>query len=802
MFRPALAVRRWLALSGLAVSLVANAPCAAEPATSSATPSPLAASSDLGERAPLFLVVNGVANGDVVGIVRAHDVLLTEDDAKTAGVPSSAAAVVAFEGTQYVSLASLAPHVTYRLDLSTVTLNLTIDPSLLGRTAVAFDGSGRARAVAARADPSGFLTYSLTSDTANLGGDANAFIQGGVAAGTGLVTASGSYGSGNVRRGLVAYQMDSEAHLNRLTVGDQLVSSGALGASTVLGGVGVSRNFELQPDYAYFPSPGLSGTVLGPTTADVYVNGTFLRSVQLAPGGFDLNNIPVPTGAGVTQIVLHDALGNSQTLSGVFYQTQALLRKGLTDYDYHLGFARPSPFGANDVYGPLTAVGSYRFGLSNSLTVGGRFERWAGSIDGGPQFDVGLPIGHLSFASSLSSAFGVSGNASALAYDYTGRRFGLSLSALTQSANYATPSLAPGDQRTRSSLRESLSLPLTRTATLALSNITTSFTSQPTAGQLLATLNVQVPRRQAYVSLNVERDRGGSILGLNGPASNGRWTVGAQASFLVGKTTSLSTSTSSTAGNGSSTVQFSKDAPSGPGFGYQVSATTGAQLSAAAQINYHTQYGNLQLLSNAADSGGLATTLTLNGSLVAFKQGLFFSQPVTNAYALAEVPGFRNLAVFSGGEYKGRTDGRDAVVVPNLDPYNDNSIRIDQFPNRLDLVEDEPTLNLRPRDHAGVVASFSVRQFHAYTGRVVIRRNGKSLVPTLGTLALSRNGHDFSSDLGSQGQFYVENLEPGTYAATVTGADGAACSFRVDLPIGANDVPVTSLGTIACEAPS
>jgi len=801
MFRLALAVRRWLAIAWLAASLAAQVPCEAEPVSSSTTPSPLAASSDLGERAPLSLVVNGVAKGDVVGIVRAQDVLLTEDDAKTAGVPFPAAAFVEFGGTRYVSLDSLAPHVTYRLDLSTVTLNLTVDPSLLGRTAVALDGHGD-HAGTARADPSGFLTYSLTSDTANLGGGVNAFVQGAAAAGAGLITASGSYGSGNVRRGLVAYQTDSEAHLNRLTVGDALASSDALGASTIVGGIGVSRHFELQPDYTYFPSPGLSGTVLGPTTADVYVNGTFLRSVQLAPGGFDLNNIPVPTGAGVTQIVLHDALGNSQTLSGTFYQTQALLRKGLTDYDYHLGFIRSNPFGANDVYGPLAAIGSYRLGLTNSLTVGGRFERWAGGVDGGPQFDVGLPIGHLSLASSLSSAFGASGNALALAYDYAGRHFGLSLSALTQSANYATPSLAPGDQRTRSSLRESLSLPLTRTATLALSDITSSFTSQPTAGQILATLNVQVPRRKAYVSLSVERDSGGSILGLNGPTSNSRWTVGAQASFSVGKASSLSTSTSRTAGSDSSTVQFSKGAPSGPGFGYQVSATKGAQSSAAAQIDYHTQYGNLQVLSNAAGSSGLATTLTLNGSLVGFKQGLFFSQPVTNAYALAEVPGFRNLAVFSGGQYAGRTDGRDAAVIPNLDPYNDDSIGIDQLPNRLDLVEDESTIKVRPRDLAGVVASFSVRQFHAYTGHVVIHRNEKSLVPALGTLALSRGGHDSSSDLGSQGQFYVENLEPGTYAATVTGADAAACSFRVDLPIGANDVPVTSLGTIACEAPS
>jgi outer membrane usher protein len=759
-------------------------------------------SDDDGQRAPLSLVVNGVAKGDIVGIVRTKDVLVSESDAHAAAVPFSDAAVMEFEGGRYVSLASLAPHVTYRLDLTTVTLDLTVDPTLLGRTAVSLGVSSEDRAGTARADPSGFLTYSLTSDSANFGSDASAFVQAGASSGAGLITASGSYGSGHARRGLFAFQTDSERYLNRLVVGDELVSNGALGANTVIGGVGVSRHFEFQPNYAYFPTPGLSGTVLGPTTAGIYVNGTLLRSVQLAPGAFDLNNIPVPPGAGVTQIVLRDALGNSQTLSGVYYQTQALLRKGLTDYDYHIGFLRSDPFGDNDVYGPLAAVGSYRLGLTNSLTIGGHFERWEGSVDGGPQFDVGLPIGHLSFASSISSASGANGDALAVAYDYAGKHFGVSLSALTQSANYATPSLTPGSSRTRSSVREGLSLPISHSATFVLSNLTTSSTVQPNAGQLQAELGVQVPRQHAYITLSAERDRGGSILGLNGPTSNGHWSIGAQASFTLGKASSLSASTTNAGGSSSSALQFSKSAPSGPGIGYQVSRTTGTESNAASEIDYHTQYGNIQALSNTGGTGGLSTTLTLNGSLVGFKQGMFFSQPVSNAYALADVPGFRDLSIFSGGQYAGRTDGRDAMVIPNLDPYYDNSVGIDQIPNRLDLIEDEPTITVRPKDYSGVVASFSVRQFHAYTGHIVVLRNGKSIVPTLGTLALSRGGHDTSSDLGSQGQFYIENLEPGTYAATVTAADGAACSFRVDLPTGANNVPVTSLGTITCEAPS
>jgi outer membrane usher protein len=303
------------------------------------------------------------------------------------------------------------------------------------------------------------------------------------------------------------------------------------------------------------------------------------------------------------------------------------------------------------------------------------------------------------------------------------------------------------------------------------------------------------------MSVTLERDNGGSILGLAGSRPNASWRIGTELSLLVAKALNVSASTSSAAGTNSSTIQIAKSAPNGPGLGYQVGATGGAEQSAAGQIDYHTQYGNVEALSNVTGSGGAAPTVTINGSLVGFKQGLFFTQPVSSAYALAQVPGFRNMAIYSDGQYAGRTDGRDAMIVSNLDAYYDNSIKIDQLLDRLDLTVDESTIKVRPRNLAGVVANFSMRRFHAYTGRIITRRNGKSHIPVLGALALSRTGHVVSSDLGSQGQFYVDNLEPGMYAATVRDDDGS-CSFKLDLPIGAEGVPVTALGTLTCEAPS
>ena len=49
------------------------------------------------------------------------------------------------------------------------------------------------------------------------------------------------------------------------------------------------------------PLPRLSGAILTPSTLDVYVNGALLRREQIAPGAFEVRNLPVGSGVGEVQ---------------------------------------------------------------------------------------------------------------------------------------------------------------------------------------------------------------------------------------------------------------------------------------------------------------------------------------------------------------------------------------------------------------------------------------------------------------------------------------------------------------------
>jgi hypothetical protein len=82
-------------------------------------------------------------------------------------------------------------------------------------------------------------------------------------------------------------------------------------------------------------------------------------------------------------------------------------------------------------------------------------------------------------------------------------------------------------------VKESFGLPISRAASLNISNSTTTYSGQPPAGQLLATVTLKPRRRNAFISLNAKRDAGGSIFGLGGSTSGAHWTFGAQMTARV-----------------------------------------------------------------------------------------------------------------------------------------------------------------------------------------------------------------------------------------------------------------------------
>jgi outer membrane usher protein len=308
----------------------ASAPTA--PAPTAANPS--AETKD--QRALLSLSVNNVLHGETSVVLHDKDVMVKIDDLKNAGLRGFAGTRVTIKGQRMVSLASLAPAVTFEFDDRDLELKLVATTALLAPTELSF-GTSRPADLEFRRDTSGFLNYSMTlSNLTTWGG----FFEGGFSYKGGLFYSGLSATATSVTRGLSNYTYDDRTDLRRYIVGDSFVSTGILGGTVLLGGVSIAKNFSIDPYFIRFPTQDVAGVLTTPSTVGVDRNGLLIKQEELPPGAFNLNNIPSIIGQGNTQVVIRDALGNVREINTPYYVGAQLLQKGLSEYDYGVGFQR------------------------------------------------------------------------------------------------------------------------------------------------------------------------------------------------------------------------------------------------------------------------------------------------------------------------------------------------------------------------------------------------------------------------------------------------------------------------------
>jgi outer membrane usher protein len=754
------------------------------------------------------------------------DILLPLDALHTLPFQMPAGAETRTIGSvQYVSLHSLAPAVTYAYDQSTLVVRVSLTSAARVENSQSLDLSKKKLPTyGPHADTSGFVNYSITGsagDTAAVSG----FYELGVSNNGGHFTATGSYDQSEFRRGLVAYSIDEQQDLRRETLGDEVALSGALGSSVVMGGVGYSRYFALQPGFLRDASPVLSGTVLSPTQADVYVNGSLYRSVTLEPGQFSLNNLPVAPGANVSQVVLRDASGATTNLSSAFYSAPSVLSRGLNEYNYHLGFLRLQPFGADDRYGPLAGIGFYRVGLTNDVTVGATFEKSVGQIDGGPTLDLRLPVGTLNFATSFSAASGsgasaplsivpvgaglvdsgvtpagpatsAAGSATSLAYTYSSRRFSLGAFAVERSAEYSTVTLGPTAERATATIGESGAVMLTRKLNVALSHVDTHYSNNlPSSDLAELTLNV-IPTQRATVQFTVQRGTSSPLNPMAGVSNRAIWTVGTGLVLQIGASAVATINSTNVGGVAASTAEYEKLAPAGLGLGYDVQVGSGQEGSLLGSATYRSQFFDANTFLQTGSAGSSANA-TLAGSIDVFHQGIFFSEPVQSSYGLVHVDGLLDAPVYFNGVLVGSTGKRGDAVISNLGPYVDNQVSLGSLESLTNAVADTPR-PLNPRFSSGSSTTFAVRRVHIFIGTLSIVQGGKTFPPAFGSLTLDAPGGKLRSDLGDNGEFYFENLPPGTYRGTALYSGQGTCAF--DLSVPKSDELQTDLGAIKCSA--
>ncbi len=736
------------------------------------------------DRTFVDLMVNAQSRGETVIILRLPDILIEPSDLEAAGLTGFTGMRSVVGAKTYVSLKSLEPALTFAFDDKHLILTLMATVAHLENRAVVDLAPQPAANVDYRSHSNAFMNYVLNRSVAN--GHWNGSFE------TGLNTKSTQFYNTvflrgrTLSRGLSYLERDNRKAVRRSFVGDAFIDTGDGGASLLLGGFMVERQFDLDPYSVRFPTPSLRGSVLTPSTADVYINGVLTRTITLEPGQFDLRNLPVANGVNDNVVVIRDAFGRAQGIQSEYYGSTGLLRRGLTDYAYAAGLQRETPFSSADRYANAVLAGRYRVGLNDSLTAGGRLELSGNTASAGLVMDTRSRRGFLHLTGSISRDHGLRGGAFSLAYSFAGQHRATSASFTLQTPHYTNLSLHAGDDRLLVDAQISSGFAVSRKAAVALSLGHVYDRDQGARNRAAIQTSIQLPHELT--------------LDFVGTHSNGKF--GRSNSILVTMSVPLgtrdfaSTSLNESSSGIESTLQFQRNPPAGTGLGYTARVSRGAFQENGGVVRYQTSVGNVELSSGRGFAGQGGSTVSFAGGIAAIGHRLYFSRPLSDGFALVQIPDMRGVPVYVANQEIGQTDRRGNLLVTGLLPNYGNHIRISDIATPLNVRITSPHDQVvGPGRLRGAIVRFEVRKLQAVVGKIHVRLGTANLLPSYGELVVHTSTGEIRSDLGSDGQFYFELLPPGNYDAKVVFREGA-CDFRLRVP-PSSDVQ-TNLKVVPC----
>jgi outer membrane usher protein len=732
-------------------------------------------------RALLDLIVNESPKGEVLVLLRGADVWVNVETIERAGLRRLAGERLRVDLIEYVSLLSLSPGVSFSLDERALTLRIAARPELFERTVVALRSAAPAN-LEYRRDTSAFLNYAATFRS---GGGRDLVAESGLSIRGLLITNSLSrLSSGRLVRGLSTATLDDRRRLLRWSIGDMFSTTGVLGGGLLLSGIAVSRDYGLDPYFVRFPSVGLSAAAATPSTVEVYVNDQLVRREQVPVGPFELADIPAPGGAGEARVVVRDVFGREQVIATPFYVSASALADGLHEFGYTLGYPRRNAGVANWDHGRLAFMARHRYGLTDHLTAGVRIEATSGLFNVGPLVTGRTRLGEIEIAAATSRRAGVRGAAGSLAYAYVSRSISVGAAVTSLSPSYSTLSPEASD-RVRLSADGFASLPLGGAATLTLQQGFADRYGGPSQTRTAVTAYTRLTGRSS-LSLSARR--------LASPTTGISGEFFAGLGVLFGERTTASLSYDRSREGGAASAEIQRALPAGVGVGYRANWRTTDAQQGHALLQYHGPFGRYELQQDVR--GGVpSTSVTLSGGIAAIGGGVHLTRPIQESFALVKVPGVGGVRSYVSNQPIGRTSRRGNLLVPNLLPYYGNPLSIDDQDVPLTYQISGTRRLIAPPYRGGALVIFDVSKVQGVSGRVAIRSNGVEVVPAFGQISVMAADTGYESPIGSEGQFYLENLPAGRHPATITYRD-RTCRFTIVMP--RSDEAAVSLGSLTC----
>ena len=733
---------------------------------------------------PLVLAVN------VNGLPGSDGALLLKGPDGALWVPASlltdwglrpvVTAFTAANGTAYVGLATI-PGLSFTWDQTNASLHISAEPEAFPSTRV--NAGEQPTDKVAAYTPGGYLNYDLSVTSSPTANERQAVVDIGLFQGQGLLTNSFTAGSTGGARLLTTYQVDRVSAMKTVRVGDSTNSTGAWGRSVLFGGIQYGTNFAIRPFFIPMALPSVSGKALLPSTVDVYVNHALRTRQQVNAGPFSIQNLPVITGAGEVQLVVTDLLGREQLITQSFFASPVLLREGLVDEAFEMGWQRDNYGQASNDYSDPFATLTYRKGLSPWFTGEARLEIQKNTATVG--LSGAAPLSALSSVVEASVALSHSDHLSpgallAASYSYSGKRWSGNAQWHWQNPNFRQLGSNP-DRLTQQSGAVQLNLPL-GPGTLSVNYLR----DQAYAQALTRIVNLSYSQRLA-------RDLFASFTLFKPLSPDAGTRLSLTLTLLLDAQHNASATANGGAGPHSLYAMVSQNTPRDEGLGYRLASLSGGEAARQdASFTRNQSIGSFQA-EVVRQQAAVSTRLGMQGGLALLDGDLYLSRRLDQSFAIVQVEGEPKIPIYLENQVVAHTNARGRAVVSQLRAYQENTISLDPLTLRIDTTVGSVSKTVVPRSQGGVRVDFEAHQ--ARTVTLTVRLPDGTALPPWTPVKVIGAAKVFVT--GLRGEVSVELPQRGSNRVRADLVEAPPCEFMADVPATAANLsflePMTCL---------
>ncbi len=576
-----------------------------------------------------------------------------------------------------------------------------------------------------------------------------------------------------------SFTKDFPDHRASVRVGDSITVGGVLGRPVRFGGVQLASNFATDPNFVTFPLPTIGGLAEQNSVAEVFLNNTVRVSEEVPAGPFEIDNLPVVTGAGEVQLRVTDLLGREQFLTQSYYVSPRLLKSGLSEYAVELGFERERFNDKNFDYGRPLTIGSYSYGLTDQLTGDGRLEisddRQVLGVGGAALLG---PAGLVS-AGVVGSRDDGAGEGYEVFADYEYRAPNFNVGLRTEYAHEDFRQIGQDNE------------PIKRTDQLALGVGLSDFGR---AGAIL--INTETRNNQ---------DRRSLVGNYSVPLGPGSFLLSALKNLDPDDEFALTASYSlplSPVRSVTATGNY-RDNASGARFQYRRGrggTDLGASYRLATEVGENPRRVDGTIRYDAPQATGTLDAVYADDDVTARANvsgsvGLIDGRPALSrrlgrAFGMVALPGHPDVTVYLENREVGRTDGDGYLFLPRLNPYQENRIRIRSEDLPLDTEIEAEELVAVPFDRSGVRVAFNVQTTRSALATLLDAAG----IPLPAGMELITEDGALEARVADQGLAYIKGgVEGPTHLVSKPGLPMHRCPLPA-LPAE----PMSNLGEIRC----